>query len=567
MKKFLLIAFCCCSQLLMAQAYWGFYNLDTIPCPYNTTQTIITEQDWELYYTLDDTWDGVRDSSICLSLKDTLAFHRAYLGLDNLPANRTIFIRRRLTDNNKIMLYENTLLGGDIMMNWLDNMIPALNYSNNCPNNVCTGFLVGVEIPADTSAGIPISATAMRWTTGAEMFNPADSINGFYPRTCVPTEYFQQGNFLREFIIKITPSAANQNRTIKLESASLEDSYPEQIKDSLEIYQDVNGAYNYDLWWPTLALYRDVSLYPKISNMTYIDLKPVPNSSTPITMNLNLNMYGSLIFQPFTDFKPSLVQGDSVTRHNYNIVNNGGNFCLSIFIDKPFKNGNNYIHKAGRIEFGGEMSCLEFGESSKLIVADGARLEYGTTGQGFLALRSRGSIEIGKEAELVINNEIILYEYYYDNVAVPIEMTLNEGSTLTFGRYSSISNEMSLDGTMHLKIYMKGGTIDYHHLSLEDRRLIELIYDEPEVIFNDNLKIIENPVSEQLRYSLTLKDKSPAFMQLVTATGQVVQQQQFDAQRGINYFEASMATLPNGIYFLNIVCDEGKVTKRVMVQR
>ena len=103
---------------------------------------------------------------------------------------------------------------------------------------------------------------------------------------------------------------------------------------------------------------------------------------------------------------------------------------------------------------------MQFGESSKLIVGDNARLDYGFNGVGNLALRSRSSIEIGEGAELHINNNVMLFEYKYDSEPEQIYMTLNKGSKLSFGELAHIGNDYSMGGLMKLNIYMKGGEVD-----------------------------------------------------------------------------------------------------------
>ena len=58
--------------------------LEDIICPYDSSQTIeLSIEDWEIYQTLDGAWDGVIDSTQCITLD-----------LDPISSSRKIKTRR-----------------------------------------------------------------------------------------------------------------------------------------------------------------------------------------------------------------------------------------------------------------------------------------------------------------------------------------------------------------------------------------------------------------------------------------------------------------------------------------
>ena len=106
------------------------------------------------------------------------------------------------------------------------------------------------------------------------------------------------------------------------------------------------------------------------------------------------------------------------------------------------------------------MSCLMFRNGASIQVADNGHLAYGKNGIGVLGLGSGGTIKIGKNASLTINNRISIIKNPNSVYSGDIYMNLNKGSNLIFGQGASISNdEKSLNGG-HLCIYMNGGELD-----------------------------------------------------------------------------------------------------------
>ncbi|NJN77926.1 MAG: T9SS type A sorting domain-containing protein [Saprospiraceae bacterium] len=187
---------------------------------------------------------------------------------------------------------------------------------------------------------------------------------------------------------------------------------------------------------------------------------------------------------------------------------------------------------------------------------------------GNLAIGSRGTIKIGKSAELNINNNVVLHRFSYDDESEQqIYMTLNEGSKLSFGGNARIHNNTNYDTPVKLNIYMKGGTVNLSGLDADSRQLVNLIYDEAEPNFSDNIKILGNPVSDNLRFSMTSDYVSDVTISLFSIDGKRVLNEFQFINKGINYIETDISNLPNGLYFLHLQSETETFTDKILIMR
>lgn len=547
--KQILLFFTFLMVVFQAKSQYYSFNQTIRTCATDATQNISQYQNWDIYKTVNDLWDGTKDSSFCGVVNASNE-----ILLNQFNAGETFFIRYQFDNTNKELLIPNALYGANLYgnLNGTD-----LNLNNDCNETFCTGIYVAVEIPDYAGTG-----TDLRWYE-----SPFHGWGNWLETSfCVPTEYFS-ANYLREIIIKIT--VQNPIGSINFYDFFMEENWFSQtIQNSLDVYYDpFEDSYQWYIYDHVLVLKADTTLYPNLSGIEYFDLLPVPNVDTAVTMDILIESYSSLIFQPFVQLRGGYLLNDSTQRHNYNVINNGGNLCFPSIIERVFQGGDNYIHRSGTIDFAGKMACMEFGNKSKFILGDSAVLHYGYNGMGNLALRPGGTIEIGKNAELILNNNLVLYEFPYNTKAQQIYMTLNEGSKLTFGKGAKIRNDMSIDGTMKLNIYMKGGTVDLSGLDADSRQLVNLIYDEAEPNFSDNIQLLGNPVSNNLRFSMTSDYVSDVTITLFTIDGKRVLSDFQFINRGINYIETDISNLPNGLYFLHLQSENETVEEKVLIMR
>lgn len=553
MKQLLLLTvFIFSFSILKSQDIYFDFTTQVAPCPYDASVSTTQFLDWEIYKTLDDTWNGTIDSTFCFNISAN-----NILDWSNLGIGETIFLRQKLTNSNKVLLTHDNLYSLNLDANITINT--QLQLGDTCANGLCSGLIVGIEIPDSLGTG-----KTMRWHE-APVEN--HSSGGYLEvNSCIPTEYFQNGNYLREVIFKAT--IGTQGIRLNIYQAQLNDvqhySYLRLIQDSLIVpFSTFFNEYNYNTYFSLLIAKNDTTIYPNSYGIEYVDIIPSPNVDTPVTMNIEIEYEASLTLQPFVELQGGYVLNDSSQRHNYNIINNGGSFCFPTIIEKIFTSGNNYIHNSGEVGFSGKMSCMAFGAESKLVVGEAATLYYGNGGTGNLALYPNSEIELKKDASFVLDNNLILFGSSENKT--PSCITLNEGNQLIFGKFAKIKNHKSVQGIQQLDVYMKGGTIDFSQLDNNSRQYLNLIYENATTDFQENVKILGNPVYEVLSFSITNKDKNTTQIELLSIEGKVIFSEMKALDKGVNYLKIPISHLSNGLYFLNIQSKKGNETKKIII--
>ncbi|MBK9455150.1 MAG: T9SS type A sorting domain-containing protein [Bacteroidetes bacterium] len=194
------------------------------------------------------------------------------------------------------------------------------------------------------------------------------------------------------------------------------------------------------------------------------------------------------------------------------------------------------------------MSCLMFRNGASIQVADNGHLAYGKNGIGVLGLGSGGTIKIGKNASLTINNRISIIKNPNSVYSGDIYMNLNKGSNLIFGQGASISNdEKSLNGG-HLCIYMNGGELDMSGLDDFSQELIRLIYPEEEKTMSANMHIYPNPVQNSFTIEIVAAESSIGDIQISGLNGAVVFTKKYELDAGINAIKIQIPDLQPGAY-------------------
>lgn len=530
----------------------SFKFLSTIPCPFDTSIEVVQPDYWRLYQTLDGKWDGPIDSAICISVEPLFSWGAIRIDLNQIDPARPLFMRCLLDDSNKIALDSNWVYlanGG---------MAPVgatqLDPSNQCTDDLCTGIIVGVEIPDESG-----DSSQLRTYIGPfEEF-----IYGSYV-TCIPTEYFPE-NYLKEFIFKVKVDTANippENFAVRIYSASTEMIYwvghiyevnANEFQWTGQSYEIYVGDLAFDGWQNFLFMYGDTT-YPSLDHPYFIDAVPQENSPEPKIINIHIYDFESAYFQPFTYLRGGLVESSDSVRHIVNLVNSGGNICVN-FIELIFEKNTNYIHHGGQLEFSGKSGCLQFRDGSSLVVADSATLQYGHNGHGMLALRTGGTIEIGKDGTLLIDNTLALFPYH-SNPADPesrqVYMELNPGSTLAFGEHARIMRKFNPENDMRLNIYMNGGILDDSKLPPEDRLLINRIYPAPSPKIADNIQLSPNPATNLLECRYLSQGNTEVQIEIFNSQGQLVLVVKRQTEKGLNFFNIPVTDLSAGWYALRI---------------
>jgi len=540
------------------------------PCPFDSTQMLLQANDWLIYQTLDDTWNGTMDSTKCIGV--TSFSGKLIIELSQVDIAKPVFVKSLMNDSLKVPLIENSIYEGNARIELSDDTF--VSFSPNCTNGFCTGTIIGIEIPDSTG-------TSSQLRTYSDFAQNTTDV--YFNDYCIVTENFPGEVFLKEVIYKFKLlNSSGDNLWFRPELISLYGhEYGINLIDKDTIVSGFNSfdsTYNVYLnelsSTPTfnennfILVYHD-STYPSPEYPSYIDLTPLENDTFQSTINLYVEFFQVLHPQPYVQFRGGLIEGSDSIRHHFNLYNEGGEMCFGYeFLEFTFSGGNNYIHNGGDIFFGGPSACFQFRNNSALIVGDDTFLEYGKNGMGMLALATGGTIKIGKNSTLFVNNTMALYEQaeLYGIVEdQQIYMELNKGSTLAFGEKANLTNKFSIDKNMKLNIYMNGGILDDSKLSPKERAVINLIYPTPPEIFSENVRVFPNPTSDVLTFSMILKNEDRVEIEAYDVAGHFIFSKTKNGQKGNNDFQIQVNDLSKGVYFFKIRTGLSEAIEKVMV--
>ncbi|HNL38596.1 MAG TPA: T9SS type A sorting domain-containing protein, partial [Saprospiraceae bacterium] len=438
-----------------------------------------------------------------------------------------------------------------------------LRLGTDCPEGLCTGVWLGISIP--DSAGN--TAAAMRWHSGMPTgYNNPPNVNA-----CLPTEYFPDQS-LRQFILKFSfDTLANlDGYTLELQSAQTEQLwFPPNYLNAVvaesfnwngslyevPIYQTSNGWNDINF----LALHDDTS-YPDALHPTWIEFRPEPNTETPQTIALNVEMYQNLEFQPFTYIRGALVEGSDSVRHTAVLQNNGGNWCIN-WLDVIFGNQDEYQHLGGAVEVNHPMSCMQFRDNSVLRVGPDAVLNYGNTGAGMLAFCGGARIVLEPGATLELDATLQISDCSADGNAPPVVVELHTGSLLHFSENAWLTNRFAPD--MRLAVHLLGGTLDDSALSPEEKALIERVYPVPDLDFSKNIGISPNPFSSDCALEYLAGSAETVTLTWVNEAGQLLGRESFIAEKGLNQTSLHPPAA-GGLYFLQVEAASGTAVLKLV---
>lgn len=535
----------------------GFFNdVSTIPCPFDSTQTINHPDHWLIYQTVDDKWDGEIDSTYCISVEDEGFYLK--INLDQIDPAKPFFVKCLLDDNDKILLETDNLYNADFRFRRSSGV--SLNLNEDCENDLCSGLIFGIEIPNSTNTG---KVLRMHQTTATQF-----STSGI-ASICFATEKFEE-NFLKEFVFKVT--LANQD--VENEWFGIQSSYIEDFSgwsDNFRIYElpitesmywgATYNAYfsDFSIYPNGLIMYNDTT-YPSPQNLSYVEAHLVENKPTQETINFFIYDYETLVYQPFSELRAGLVEGSDSLRHVLNLINNGGTICMSDVIDFAFNGSTHYVHQGGTVDFHGTTSCMIFKNGGTLNVAENTTFYYGNGGEGMLAICNGSTINIAKGGALEIDNHMVLKNCSTDQDP-QIFMELNPGCTLRFAENARLSN-MSGDPSLKLNIYMNGGVLEDHLLTAAERQLINRIYPEPDA--RNNLTFSPNPTDGRFIVSMILANEDVMVCKIFDLNGRLVRTLKVNTEKGYNEIAIDLHDLQSGMYFLKLDSGELNVCEKLM---
>ena len=545
----------------------GFLQLSEVECPYNSEADVMWLREWKIYQTLDDTWDGPIDSTRCISIQDS-GNYNSIIDLQQIDPDRALFIRQTLSD-------EIGLLRPDFAYNFNAQIrlsdSDTLSIGSLCSDDLCSGAIGVVEIPDENGTG-----KIQRINT-----SNFSSINGYSTvQNCFVTEYFDE-NILREVILKFSFSDEVLDGELTLYGMNVEspvfevnpvqevvfppstfsgESYSANL---IEVVQP--EAFVYDEA-PFIFLH-DPAVYPTIGNVTFIEARPEIATEEPLNLRANFEGYQSVFFQPYTGIRGALVDPEDTLRHRFTLVGENMDICFPTVVELVVGDGAEVEFRSGNIHFGGPTSCIMLRDGGAIVIPDHTRFTYGD-GVGALGLDKGGTIRIGQGSELIINNTAILPNYI-DGPDQQVYMELHPGSRLTFGEQSRLIRKGHVeDGQMLLNVYMKGGILDDSRLSARDRRLINRIYPENADNSPDWLRILGNPLRNELTFSVDIQlPDTPVSWRIKDLNGRSLKSGQFIPMAGLNQETINLGSISGGMYLLEVQQLSEKVVDKFILLR
>ncbi|MBI1288452.1 MAG: T9SS type A sorting domain-containing protein [Flavobacteriales bacterium] len=501
---------------------------ETRPCETDSTTSIDAYSNVRMYSTLDDTWNGALDSSLCYSLVQNGNSWR--FPLSTVPNDRSVFFEFEI--DSALPLDTST-----VYLMW------SLLYYG-CSSSGCEKVHMKMQMPDSSGTDTVYSMVDLVFETGGE------------PIICFPTQ-----KIIGQEVIQVVYEFHSYGATndTYFQNPNLEPHY-----DGTQIIPQV--TYPQVDWGPYLVRYWN-DVYPTPDSISYTDVMPYGSPTDSTLIEFYIPEYASLHFQDFTALRGALVDSSNSVRHGLDVILNG-NMCITWF-EVFWEGGTHLVADGGTIGFHGSKGCNLFGRGGGLKVKSGTEFHYGHNGIGMMALKTDAQIEIEPGGHLVINGPVFMYEYGTDTEPNQLYMELPVGAKLTFGEGSSLSNQYSKDGTMKLNIYMRGGELDLSGLTDEEQQLINLIYDKPSPRAWENLTVYPNPTVNSTTLLWVAKDAGEAIQyELFDMTGKRVENgSYFTTNPGHNRFELDLESLKAGTYTIRLTSgDEVLSRTKIMKQ-
>nr|MBK9653834.1 hypothetical protein [Bacteroidota bacterium] len=525
-------------------------------CINNNNVNVLWLPQWEVYQTYNDMWDGPRDTTLCTDAFDSTGFAGGLIDFNAVDNSRIVFFRLKTESMAPIILDSNNIFKFELFSYSSANLL--LDTVNQCNGGNCTGILTGIEIP--DSAGL---GNSMRWTDTKIQYQPLTCVYNMY---CIPTEYFYNNNVLKEFIVKVKGAGNNLNQVFKILDLAVYQNMdkPNQLYDSTDFIPYNVGPLNYTLvnfstYIQDFLVLHDSTTYPNANQISYIDVYPIPNTSNQSI--INIDVLGSLYFQPFAELRGGLIAGGT-QRHNINLQLSGGNICLTGFVEVMFTGGNKFTYNKGEINFLAHNACMAFGDGGELNVAENSIFDYGKQGIGMMALRTGAKINIASNSSLVIHNHINMYEYSYDATPQNIYMTLNKGSKLIFAPGSQLTNWFSKDSTMQLVVTLNGGELDDSGLSNADKKLIKRVYPPTVNNTNEQLLIFNSGNDGKLTFKYKATNAGGITYTVYAGNGSIIYQSYVTTSQGENIIVCDFVNKSHSTYVLDVNDGVSKVSQQ-----
>lgn len=506
----------------------------------------MTIPNWAIYQTLDNTWDGPRDSTVCIDAE--YVSYRLRFNSAQLDASRPVFIKANIDtiapiEPNTLWKYALNFPNSNILVDNVD----------YCNDGFCSGMLLEVDVPMTDTTFITREYVANYDGTGYD----ADV------EMCVTYEY-PEFSKLRNFVIKLV---VEENSIIDVYSPDYQNMmWAAVYLDSVNILDFGNGNpyYIFEDWEHNniVVPYNQEDGFPSQDAISYFDIYPVPNVVEQTEIIVYLYSQTSLIFEPFTNLRPGLCEGSDSLRHELTIENNGAELCMIPYIDVVMLPSMSYVHKSGKINFS-HKSCIRFKFDSDLIVAESSHFVCGTLGEGFIAFDDGSRVTVESNATMTVNNGIVLFDSPWLHGEQWTEIDVFEGGKIIFEDGAYVDSHVA-DKRFKCLIRLHGGSADLSGLSPEDRAYFVVVGKDAEVDSHE-LVILGNPAKNVVNFEFNTYELGEWQLEVLDNMGKLHLRESLVLETSKNNRSLDVEKLPAGMYFLSLTKDGQKVQQRVLI--
>ena len=517
------------------QDYFDINNTTSIEkCTFDSTMEVVQYLNWDVYQTLDENPDGIRDS-VCHSL---LNFD---FKLSEVDVARPLFIRLK---KNRISALNLKLAPNSVYtINYsINSSLQSIKENVNCDLGTCSNIAITTRYPAEDSLNYVYSTTEYIGNVNHngcvfsdEFCFATSKLDSQSISDILITVYFDEnvsGNailFLDYFYGTMLYELIEISEPLPLQNLSIEiNTLPIRLRQLAQGHFFDN---NY-------LVVHDKIGYPNALNYDIKTISISPNPEEQTTIVLTVDPYESLFFQEYTGFGTTLVEGSDTLFHKLDIVQNGGNMCLQsveLVIDHDVE----FQYKSGDLSFSNKTTCMAFREGSVFTIKENSYLKYGEHGNGMLGLNN-ALINIESGGHLQMDGTLILNGKGRSDSEIHLDL----GSNLSFSEHANILNVGSETETV--KVFGNKKQIHIDNLSPGDRQKIIIV--EPEVVStNEKAWFFPNPSNDVVH--IISKDNLDTHLFdsigkcIYTTKGQIM----------------DVNTLPQGIYYIKSGYKVGKL--------
>lgn len=320
-----------------------------------------------------------------------------------------------------------------------------------------------------------------------------------------------------------------------------------RINDSLQIIEDFFDFRDSNLVFSN----PDTNKYSnKVHTISVEPIKPVVKRNT-----LDVTLYSGVFLQPFVEIKGGVFDSLSNTRHKLILRFIDSNLCFQHQLIELVFNGDDEAHfNNTQVSHKSQRSCMMFEQNAKLVVEENGHFEFGTDGNGILAMKPGAKIVLEKNAKISIDGQLALLDYMSWIKGGTIDIHLKEGNELYFGKNATISNRVFENGSVMLNVYLEGGQLDLRHLDAQSRNLINVI-DEKEPLQMapgfENARVYPNPSSGNFNIEFALEEPGEIIWQLSDIRGNQIEMGSLNGKEGFNQIALSFDVHRMGVYHLS----------------